>query len=268
MSELIQKVDKGKIIEPSSSKVESQKDKNNSLGKDAFLQLLVTQMKYQDPLNPNTDTQFVAQLATFSQLEQMQNLGQTTTNSQAFGLVGMNVTVTAKDATGNLSLKTGVVDFVTMNNGKAQLYIDGSYYNLDQLESVYDGTYVIKKGLPYIPDNVDVTFDKSKPEDISFTVDLGSGETIATDVAIVINSNVLDSKYVKLDGKKVTINKDAFSTFDNGIYKATVVFNDALYTAASGKINITVKNSTGESSGDADNNDNKEQEDEDNIVGD
>ncbi len=49
------------------------------LGKDAFLQLLVTQMQYQDPLAPTDDTQFIAQLAQFTALEQMTNVAQTAT---------------------------------------------------------------------------------------------------------------------------------------------------------------------------------------------
>ncbi|MTI57300.1 flagellar hook capping FlgD N-terminal domain-containing protein [Geosporobacter ferrireducens] len=48
------------------------------LDKDAFLQLLVTQLRYQDPLNPMDDKEFVAQMAQFSALEQMQNLNKTT----------------------------------------------------------------------------------------------------------------------------------------------------------------------------------------------
>jgi len=44
------------------------------MGKDAFLQLLVTQLKNQDPLQPMDNTEFVAQLAQFSSLEQVQNL--------------------------------------------------------------------------------------------------------------------------------------------------------------------------------------------------
>ena len=45
-----------------------------ALGKDEFLKLLVTQLSYQDPLNPMDSTQSIAQLAQFSALEQMQNV--------------------------------------------------------------------------------------------------------------------------------------------------------------------------------------------------
>ena len=48
--------------------------KGDSLGKSDFLLLLVTQFKYQDPLDPMDDKQFVAQLSQFSSLEQLMNL--------------------------------------------------------------------------------------------------------------------------------------------------------------------------------------------------
>lgn len=242
MSDSVQNIKNGQVGNAASA-ASSLTNGNSSLGKDAFLQLLVTQMKYQDPLNPNTDTQFVAQLATFSQLEQMQNLAQTTANSQVYGLVGATVDVKVQELSGNVSYKTGVVDFATMYAGKAKLYIDGSYYDLDQLSTVYDGTYILKKGLPYISNNVDVTLDKADMKDVNFSVNLGSGETVATNVAIVVNDKVIDSKYVTLAGNKVTISKEAFADFEVGNHKASVVFNDALYTADSGKINIMIKDS-------------------------
>src|SRR5690554_352678 len=49
---------------------------NDAMGKDAFLQLLVNQLRHQDPLSPVDDKEFLAQMAQFSSLEQMQNLNQ------------------------------------------------------------------------------------------------------------------------------------------------------------------------------------------------
>lgn len=54
-----------KIVEPGA---------NTKLGKDAFLKLLVAQMQHQDPLNPQSNEEFVAQLSQFSQVEQLMDL--------------------------------------------------------------------------------------------------------------------------------------------------------------------------------------------------
>ncbi|MDD2212088.1 MAG: flagellar hook capping FlgD N-terminal domain-containing protein [Clostridia bacterium] len=49
----------------------------NTLGKDDFLKLLITELRYQDALNPMNDREFIAQMAQMSTLEQMQNLNKT-----------------------------------------------------------------------------------------------------------------------------------------------------------------------------------------------
>ena len=84
---------------------EAQKD----LGKDAFMQLLISQMSYQDPLEPMENTEFIAQLAQFSALEQQQNIAagiellaltQTAaTNSQMVNLIGKRVMVEGSNFT-------------------------------------------------------------------------------------------------------------------------------------------------------------------------
>ncbi len=68
---------------------------NQDLDKDAFLQLLVTQLKNQDPLSPMDNTDFVAQLAQFSSLEQLSNMN-TSLQSNALVTQSMNNSVMAE----------------------------------------------------------------------------------------------------------------------------------------------------------------------------
>ena len=77
---------------------------NDSLDKDAFLQLLVTQMQYQDPLDPQDNSEYVAQLAQFSSLEQMTNVyksvsevSQLVSNIDTSVLVGQLSSMIGKD---------------------------------------------------------------------------------------------------------------------------------------------------------------------------
>ena len=73
---LVAPVENGKIVETASqaSVKKSTKSSKSGMDKEAFLQLLVAQMKYQDPLEPTSNTEYISQYAQFSQVEQMQNM--------------------------------------------------------------------------------------------------------------------------------------------------------------------------------------------------
>ena len=117
--------------------------KSGDLDKEAFLQLLVTQMKYQDPLEPTDNTEYVSQLATFSELEQMTNLVASSDLTRASQLVGQYVTVKQKnETTGEETITGGKVDYVTVENGKGYLNIGDSKYSIDDLDSVVDEKYL------------------------------------------------------------------------------------------------------------------------------
>jgi flagellar basal-body rod modification protein FlgD len=58
--------------------------RSDSLGSDAFLKLLITQLQNQDPTAPQSDTEFVAQLATFSSLEQLTSINTAVTSMSKF----------------------------------------------------------------------------------------------------------------------------------------------------------------------------------------
>ncbi|MGI6122582.1 MAG: flagellar hook capping FlgD N-terminal domain-containing protein [Acetivibrionales bacterium] len=88
------------------------------LGKDDFLKLLITQVQNQDPMNPSTDTEFIAQLAQFSSLEQMQNLNKTFAYSTGFSLMGKYISAEVDDKSGNIKFVDGMVESVRIMNGE------------------------------------------------------------------------------------------------------------------------------------------------------
>lgn len=102
-------------------------ESTNALGKDAFLRILVTQMKNQNPLEPLKDTEFIGQMAQFSSLEQLTNLNTTMTQfvggqsnsalSDYADLIGKNISW-EQEADGETQSGEGTVKAVSMKNGE------------------------------------------------------------------------------------------------------------------------------------------------------
>jgi flagellar basal-body rod modification protein FlgD len=112
---------------------------STSADKDLFLQLLVAQMRYQDPSNPTDSSEFLAQTAQFTSLEKMQAVADQTQQlvglQTAFGAGGMvGQTVSYADATG--TTLTGVVTGVRFDTNGPVLTVDGTDVPLGMVKSI------------------------------------------------------------------------------------------------------------------------------------
>ena len=111
---------------------------HQELGKDDFLKLLITQLSNQDPTSPMDNTQFIAQMAQFSSLEQITNMNaefskmnSMLTSNSALNTLGKTVDIDIGDAT-----TTGVVEAVSSGNNP-QVMVNGMLYDLNRVRSVY-----------------------------------------------------------------------------------------------------------------------------------
>lgn len=167
-------VENGKVIQDSSKTSKKKNEPNGSaLGYDQFLTLLCAEMQYQDPLEPTSNTEYVAQLATFSQLEATLAMQKTQENTMAHNLVGKYVILKPTDsATGKTSYVDGKVDYIMYKeDGGVMLSVNDSLYSIDDLDSVADSEYYEAIGisktfdsmLAQLPDieNVDASYEKA-----------------------------------------------------------------------------------------------------------
>ena len=246
MSDLMMPVDNGKVLENNATTTTAEKRETKGttdLGQDAFLQLLIAEMQHQDPLEPTTNTEWISQMATFSQLEELQSLSKTTENTQIFSLVGKSVIVSTEDASGNKTLKEGVVDFINMSGGTAKFSINGALYSMEDLYSVVDADYLYDKNKPSVAENVTFDFNGDEPEDLQFKVNLGTEAAKATEVAVLVGNAIMEDQYVVLSGDTVTVKQEILQQLQAGTYKFSVVFNDERLTTVDDMITVNIYNS-------------------------
>ena len=110
-----------------------------TLGQDEFLQLLVTQMRNQDPMKPMSDTEFIAQMAQFSNLEQtkemsgdIKELRQSNAFAQGTALMGRHVRLMGDDE----KVANGLVTNLEVKDGEVNLIVNDKSYELGDVVSV------------------------------------------------------------------------------------------------------------------------------------
>ena len=241
---LIQPIKDGKIENTAIESTKKETKGTSELGKDAFLQLLVAQMKYQDPLNPTSDTEYIAQLAQFSQLEQMQNLAATNENSQMLSMVGKEVCVSSENEDGTLNFKQGIVEGVTISGGKAYLTVDGSLYDSEHLVEVYEDGYLLEQKMPDMSYQY-FAYDGDTPKNFSFEVNFGTEEAKATEIALIVDGDrIINPEYIRGNDNYFTINQDVFHQLTPGKHRISVMFNNEPYfTTKEDVIEVDVINS-------------------------
>lgn len=136
--------DKGNLVTKTDSgdSLTKKAKNNNVVDSDTFLTLLVAEMQNQDPLEPTSNTEWVSQYATFTQVQQLSEMGNAMDQLRANSMVGKEVVMKVTNAsTGEVSYKDGVVEYVLVENGKTMLVIDGDKYSIDDLDSVLSDEY-------------------------------------------------------------------------------------------------------------------------------
>jgi flagellar basal-body rod modification protein FlgD len=112
---------------------------SRELGKDDFLKLLMAQMTNQDPTSPMENTEFIAQMAQFTSLEQMTNMSNNfekmaamINSSEAQSMLGRTVQIDL----GADQSTTGVVEAATRGN-TPQVQVNGMFYDMNKIKAVY-----------------------------------------------------------------------------------------------------------------------------------
>ena len=128
---------------------------NSALGKDDFLNILVTELQNQDPTNPMDDTQFISQMAQFSSLEQMQNMSQTTALQQAVQSIGSYVKAEVTGTDGNTQLIYGQVTSVQKSGTDVYLTLgNGTQIKTSEVESTMNANGLYQEAQSLVGQNV------------------------------------------------------------------------------------------------------------------
>ena len=134
----------GKVVTSYTTGTNLSEDKTgtDSLDKDAFLQILVAEMQYQDPLEPSSNTEWVTQMASFSQIESINDLGDNVSEQGAYDIVGKRVIIAdTNETTGDTNYVTGIVECTEKVNDELYFSVNGNLYSIDKLYSVVDEDY-------------------------------------------------------------------------------------------------------------------------------
>ncbi len=112
------------------------KTDNSILEASDFMNLLIVQLQNQDFTDPMDNSQMVNQMATFSNMQSIQEMASYSKTLYAMNLVGKTVTASRNTVSGDLDTITGMVEKVSLLDGEYILYVGGKKYTLSQIMSI------------------------------------------------------------------------------------------------------------------------------------
>lgn len=198
------------------------KDANADLvNSETFLNLLVAEMTNQDPLEPTSNTEFITQMAQFSQLQYLQDTSSYSMGNYASSLVGKTVTVSEMIG-GEKVDRTGVVSEVRKAGDEFQIVVDGIGFKLKSVQAIADNSSAVSKPT----DNVNIGELLAKASSMitlyaEATKKVGTGEN--GDI-FKTTEGFIESVKVKDGSVKVIINGEEYDLNDvTEVTYATIV---------------------------------------------
>ena len=160
-----------------SSKSTKGKDakESSTLDVNDFLSLLVTEMQYQDPLEPTDNSQYIAQMATFTQVEATTEMGNKVEQQMASSLVGKSVIMKTNESSSGMI--AGKVNYWENIDGKIYLGINGKLYDIADVDTVLDNDYYDKLVNGDTSKKDDTTSGSGKADDTSKKDDTADSKT-------------------------------------------------------------------------------------------
>lgn len=116
--------------------VSTKKESSGTLSSEEFLNVLITQLKNQNPLEPMNDVEYITQVVQFSMLDGINSLNQEFYESKALDYIGKNVLGTVNVNEGETQMVSGLVRSVSYVNQKVLLNMDGASVYLENVMDV------------------------------------------------------------------------------------------------------------------------------------